>query len=91
MLGKQLFLGTKYLEAVTPSCKCCRCASWRWRSPSTASTGGSAVGEGSPAGAAVGVLLAGPPCAAVLEAIVAKYLAITPEELAEWQARPPCR
>lgn len=52
--------------------------------------GGSAVGEGSPAGAAVGVLLAGPPCAAVLEAIVAKYLAITPEELAEWQARPPC-
>ncbi|KAK9821560.1 hypothetical protein WJX81_001795 [Elliptochloris bilobata] len=44
--------------------------------------------EGSPAGAAVGVLLAGSPCAAVLEALVGKYLAVTPEELAEWQADP---
>lgn len=43
--------------------------------------------EGSPAGAAVGVLLAGPPCAALLEALVGKYLAVTPEELAEWQVQ----
>ena len=41
--------------------------------------------ESSPAGAAVGVLLSGPPCTALLEALVGKYLAVTPEELAEWQ------
>jgi len=44
-------------------------------------------GGASPAAAAIAALLAGPPCAALLEALVAKYLVVSPDELAELEAR----